>query len=55
MYMLVTNINKKIRGYVYDEGYIRTSSKFFTMENFNKFIHLTNDAIQTKSSDYGKF
>lgn len=55
MYLLVTNINRKIRGYVYDEGYIRTSSKFFTMDNFSKFVHLTNDAIQTKSPDYGKF
>ena len=25
------------------------------MENLNKFIHLTNDAIQYRSSDYGKF
>lgn len=25
------------------------------METFNKFVHLTNDAIQSRSSDYGKF
>lgn len=55
MYLLVTNVGNKIRGYVYDEGYLRTSSKVFTMDTFNKFVHLTNDAIQTKSPDYGKF
>lgn len=55
MYMLVTNVNSKIRGYVYNEGYIRTSSKIFSMETFNRFVHLTNDAIQSRSADYGKY
>lgn len=55
MYMLVTITNKKIRGYLYNEGYLRTSSKIFTMSTFDKFVHLTNDAIQSKSNDYGKF
>lgn len=48
MYMLVTLVNKKIRGYIYEEGYLRTCSRSYTYDNFNKFVHLTNDAIQTR-------
>lgn len=39
----------------YQEGYVRTASKEFTLKSTNKFIHLTNDAIQSQSEDYGKF
>lgn len=43
--MLVTHYGV-MRGYFFEDGYLRTSSKEFTLENFNnKFIHLTNDAI----------
>lgn len=43
--MLVTHYGN-LRGYFYEEGYLRTSSKEFSLENFgNKYIHLTNDAI----------
>ena len=34
---------------------MRTSSKEVTMKNFNKMIHLTNDAVQKKGEEYGKF
>ena len=45
-----------IRGYFYDEGYLRTSSKDFNIEKWdNRLIHLTNDAVQQKSADYGKY
>lgn len=44
------------KGYWYTEGYVRTSCKEFSMKNLtNKMIHLTNDAVQKKSEDYGKF
>jgi hypothetical protein len=46
------------RGFYYEEGYIRTSSKEYSTANKNlknKFMHLTNDAIQKHSQDYGKF
>ena len=43
-------------GYWYQEGYLRTSSKEFNLKNIaNKQIHLTNDAIQKKFDDYGKW
>ena len=45
-----------IRGYFYEEGYLRTSSKDFNLEKVeNRLIHLTNDAVQKNSSDYGKY
>jgi hypothetical protein len=55
--MLVCN-NGITRGYFYEEGYIRTSSKEYSTsinKLKNKFVHLTNDAIQKTSSDYGRF
>lgn len=55
-YVLVTNFNRNLKAFWYKEGYIRTSSKDFSLKNLgNKLIHLTNDAIQKKSDDYGKF
>ena len=36
-----------LRGWFYEEGYIRTSSKEFTMTcGENLLMHLTNDAVQ---------
>jgi len=39
----------------YREGYIRTSSKDFSIKSCSKYVHLTNDAIQKYSDDYGKY
>jgi len=45
-----------IRAYYYPIGYIRTSSYEFSVKNCtNKLIHLTNDAIQKKNQEYGKY
>lgn len=55
-YALVTALNGVIQGYFYNEGYIRTSSKDFSLKNISdKFVHLTNDAVQKTAEDYGKF
>ena len=49
-------MNGNICGYWYKDGYIRTSWKEFSLKNINnKYIHLTNDAIQKRSEQYGKF
>jgi tubulin--tyrosine ligase len=46
----------EFRGYFYREGYLRTSSREYDIKDIgNRYVHLTNDAIQKKSSDYGKF
>ncbi len=55
-YTLLTSVNGNLQGYWYNEGYFRTSSKEFNLKNVtNRLIHLTNDAVQKKSDDYGKF
>ena len=55
MFLLVTCIKGKVRGYLYDEGYLRTSSRPFSLESSDRYIHLTNDAVQYESPDYGKY
>ena len=54
-YAMITCINGTLQGYFYQEGYLRTSSKNFSLCNNNKYVHLTNDAVQKKSDDYGRF
>ena len=52
----MTSINGNIQGYYYNEGYLRTSCREFGLNNLkDRMIHLTNDAIQQKAQDYGKF
>ena len=51
-----TLVNNNLKGFVYDDGYLRTSSRPFTNANLsNKLIHLTNDAVQKQSQQYGRF
>ena len=53
--MLLTSVNGKQKGYWYKEGYIRTSSIAFSTKNLdNKYIHLTNDAIQKHGNKFEK-
>jgi hypothetical protein len=53
--MIITRTYGIMRAYWYGEGYIRTSSSEFTLEEISdEMIHLTNDAIQQKSKGYGK-
>lgn len=53
---MLTSINGCLKGFTYDEGYIRTSSIEYNVSKLaNKLIHLTNDAVQNKAEDYGKY
>ena len=54
MWVLVNHDNSV---YVFRQGYIRTSSEDFSLfDNLeNKFVHLTNNAVQKESSSYGRF
>lgn len=55
-YILITSVNGIQKGYWYNDGYIRTASKEFNMKNLaNRMIHLTNDAVQKKGEDYGRY
>jgi len=56
MFGMVTSVNGTMKGYFYEDGYIRTSCKEYNLDDLdNKTIHLTNDAIQIKDEDYGKY
>ena len=55
-YGLIASINGCLKGYFYRDCYFRTSSKEYSITNLsNRLIHLTNDAVQKHSDDYGKF
>lgn len=44
---ILTSTNGRLKGYFYEDGYVRTSSKEFSFDDIgDKFVHLTNDAIQ---------
>ena len=49
MFVLITCVNGCVKGYWYQDGYARTTSKEYTLKNLdNRLVHLTNDAIQKK-------
>ena len=52
---MLTSINGVLKGYFYEDGYLRMSSMEYNTYNTDVFIHLTNDAIQKHSDDFGKF
>lgn len=55
-FLLITSINGLIKAYWFKEGYIRTSSEYFNLTNISdKYIHLTNDAIQRSAKTYNMF
>jgi hypothetical protein len=54
-YVLLVLIQGNLEAYSYEDGYVRTSSKRYHLNNLtDREIHLTNDAIQKKSKSYGK-
>ena len=53
---MLTCVDNLLRGYFYEDGYLRTSSKEYSLKQLaNKYVHLTNDAIQQNANDFGKF
>lgn len=52
----MTCYNGIFKAYWFEEGYVRTSSSFFSLKrNTNLFVHLTNDAVQKNNQNYGKY
>ncbi|CAI2384528.1 unnamed protein product [Moneuplotes crassus] len=51
----MTSINGLLKGYFYEDGYIRTSSTKYTSKSNDVFIHLTNDAVQKHADNFGKY
>ncbi|CAD8203545.1 unnamed protein product [Paramecium octaurelia] len=55
-YFLITQLNNIFRAYWYEDGYIRTSSEEFDLDDpANLYVHLTNDAIQKYADTYGRY
>lgn len=56
-YVLVTvSARTELKAYFFNDAYIRTSSKKYSLDNFSdRETHLTNDAVQKNSVSYGKF
>lgn len=55
-YVLVVLNGKQLSGYFYEEGYVRTSCKKYSLKSLDdRETHLTNDAVQKKAKSYGKF
>ena len=53
IWVLITH-NMKV--FMFREGYLRTSSHTFDLENLNDtYVHLTNNAVQKYSKTYGEF
>ena len=51
-------VTPNMKAYYYPEGYIRTSSEIFSLDESmlsSCFVHLTNNAIQKESSGYSKY
>mmetsp|Transcript_21579 Transcript_21579/g.24433 ORF Transcript_21579/g.24433 Transcript_21579/m.24433 type:complete len:443 (-) Transcript_21579:953-2281(-) len=54
-YSLITCVNQNVLGFWYKDGYLRTTTREYNLKSLNRMIHLTNDAVQKKADDYGKF
>ena len=55
-YALITCCRGHVQAYFYHDGYLRTSSREFSTANVDdRFVHLTNDAVQKTAEDYGRF
>jgi tubulin--tyrosine ligase len=55
-YILLTTCNGNVKGYWYEDFYIRTASELYNLDDISdQMIHLTNDAVQKKGKSYGKF
>ena len=51
-------VTQELKVYFFKEGYLRTSSEIFSLSQdsiTNQFVHLTNNAVQINSENYGKF
>lgn len=55
-YCLITRIGGVLKAYWYQEGYIRTASEPYQLQDLSDpMVHLTNDAIQKFGENYGKY
>ncbi|CAD8152033.1 unnamed protein product [Paramecium pentaurelia] len=48
-------ITHEMHYFLFKEAYIRTSGATFSLENKDRYIHLTNNAVQKNAQNYGQF
>jgi len=41
--------------YFFNDGYVRTASEPFSIDNLDRRLHITNDQVQRLNSEYGKY
>ena len=54
-YIMITCVNGYVKGYWYQDGYVRTTSSEYSLKSNTCKVHLTNDAVQKMLPDYGKY
>ena len=55
-FVLVNSYRNLMKGYWYQEYYVRTSSVIYKLDDLSdKMVHLTNDYVQKKGNGYGKY
>lgn len=55
-YGLLVYANHTLKGYIFADGYIRTSGKLYNLNKLSdRETHLTNDAVQQHAKSYGKY
>lgn len=47
-------MNQRQEIYLYHQGYLRTSSDDYELNNDNNYVHLTNNCLQQNGTNYGK-
>ena len=52
---MMSCVNGVVKGYWYQDGYVRTTSSEYQVKTNCSKIHLTNDAVQKNLPDYGKY
>lgn len=54
-YIMINCSNGMMKGYWFNEGYVRTTSSEYTLKQGHGSVHLTNDAVQKQLPEYGKY
>jgi hypothetical protein len=47
-------LTEDFRIYIYQEGYVRTSSSNYNLRDKNNYVHLTNQCLQIKGENYAQ-
>lgn len=54
--MLLTSVKGAVKAYWYKDGYLRTCSEYYDLDDLdNLYVHLTNDAVQRYSESFQKY